>query len=124
MKKNAAFVALVIILITLGLPCTSSADKSFNIHSPRGGLVTLAITSCALKNIRVHDFDFSNSGDLFSMVAAPRGSSDSIQSISIEFHEGSTSLQSELVDIGPGRTVQEVYCPGSFDRIVIDCSGY
>jgi len=123
MKKTAAFVALVIILITLNLPCPSSADKGFKIHSPRGGLIRLTITSCALKKIRVHDFDLSNSGEVFSMVAAPHGSSDSIHTISIEFHEDSTPVQSELVDIGPGKTVQEVYCPESFDQIVIDCFG-
>jgi hypothetical protein len=124
MKKAAARLALVIILISLGLPCRSSADKSFKIHSPRGGVVTLAMTSCALKNIRVHDLDFSQSGDIFSIVAVPRGSSDSTQSISIEFHEESTPVQSELVDIGPGKSVQEVYCPENFDQIVIDCFGY
>jgi hypothetical protein len=124
MKKTAAFVALVIILITLNLPCPSSADKSFKIHSPRGGPVTLVLTTCALENIRIHNFDFSNSGDIFSMIAAPNDSSDSIQSMSIEFHEGSTPVHSELIDIGPGRTVQEVDCPESFDQIVIDCFGY
>ena len=123
MKKTAAFVALVIILITLSFPCPSSADKSFNIHSPLGGLIKLTITSCALKNIRVHDFDFSSSGDAFNMVAAPQGSSDSIHTISIEFYEGSTLVQSDLVDIGPDRTTHEVQCPESFDQIVIDCFG-
>jgi hypothetical protein len=123
-NKASAFVALVIILLILNLPRTSSADKSFDIRSPRGGRVTLLISTCALKNVRIHNFDFSNSGNIFSMIAAPNGSSDSIHSISIEFHEGSTPVQGELVDIGPGRTVQEVYCPESFDQIVIDCSGY
>jgi len=124
MNKASAFVPLVIILIILNLPRTGSADKSFNIRSPRGGRVTLLITTRALKNVRIHNFDFSNNGDIFSIIAAPNGSSDSIQSVSIEFHEGSTPVQSELVDIGPGRTVQELYCPESFDQIVIDCSGY
>jgi hypothetical protein len=124
MKKTAVTVGLVIILAILSMPPTSSADKSFKIHSPLGGVVTLAITRCALKNIRVHDFDFSQSGDMFSIVAVPRGSSDSIQSISIEFHEESTTVQSELVDIGPGKTMQQVYCPENFDQIVIDCFGY
>jgi hypothetical protein len=124
MKKTAATVCLVIILAIVSMPRTSSADKSYKIHSPLGSLVTLTITSCTLKNIRVHDFDFSQSGDIFSIDAVPRGSSDSIQSISIEFHENSDVVQSELVDIGPGRTVQNVYCPENFDQIVIDCSGY
>jgi hypothetical protein len=124
MKKTAVFVSLVIILITLGLPQTGSADKSFKIHSPRGGLVTLLITTCTLKQIRINNLDFSNNGDIFSLDATPNGSSDSIHSISIEFHEESTPMQSDLVDIGPNRTVQEVYCPENFDQIVIDCSGY
>lgn len=123
MKKTAAFVALLIILITLSFPCPSSADKSFNIHSPLGALIKLTITSCALKNIRVHDFDFSSSGDVFNMVAAPHDSSGEIHTISIEFREGSTVVQSDLVDIGPDKTTQEVYCPESFDQIVIDCFG-
>jgi hypothetical protein len=123
-KKTATIVRLVIILAIVSMPCTSSAEKSFKIHSPRGGVVTLAITRCVMKNIRIHDFYFSNSGDVFSMVGAPNGSSDSIQSISIEFHEESTTVQSDLVDIGPGKTVQEVYCPENFDQIVIDCFGY
>jgi hypothetical protein len=114
MKKTAAFVALVIILTALSLPSTVS---------PRGGAVTLQLTTCALKNIRIDNFDFSNNGEMFSIAAAPSGSSDTIESISIEFQEGSASVQSELVDIGPGRTVQEVNCPESFDQIIIDCFG-
>jgi hypothetical protein len=125
MKKTSTFVlCLVIILTALSLPHTGSADKSFHIHSPTGAPVTLLITTCALKNIRIHDLEFSNNGDTFSVEAAPNGSSDSIESVSIEFREGSTSLQNEVVNIGPGRTVQEVYCPESFDQIVIDCLGY
>ena len=122
MKKTLASVALLVIFMAiLGLPRKGSADRSFKIHSPRGGLVTVRLTSCTLKNIRIHNLDFSESGDIFSMVAAPNGSSDLIQSISIEFYEGSSSVQSELVDVGPGKTTQELYCPESFDRIVIDC---
>jgi hypothetical protein len=125
MKKTLLFVALLVIFLAiLSLPRKASADRSFKIHSPRGGLVTVLLTSCALKNIRIHNLDFSESGDIFSMVAAPNGSSDLIQSISIEFQEGSTSVQSELVDVGPGKTVQELSCPESFDGIVIDCFGY
>jgi hypothetical protein len=124
MKKTRTTVTLVIIVAILSLACMASADKDFTIHSPLGSIVTLTITSCALKNVRVHDFDFSQSGDIFSIVAVPRDSSDSIQSISIEFREDSVPVQSELFDIGPGRTEQKVYCPESFDQIVIDCSGY
>jgi hypothetical protein len=124
MKKNPTTVTLVLIVAILSLPCMASADKNFTIHSPLGSIVTLTITSCALKNIRVHDFDFSQSGDIFSIVAVPRGSSDSIQSLLIEFHEDSIAVQSDFIDIGPGSTEQKVYCPESFDQIVIDCSGY
>jgi len=124
MKKTLAPVALlVIVLAIMGLPGEGSADRSFKIHSPRGGVVTVLLTSCALKTIRIHNLDFSESGDIFSVVAAPNGSSDLIQSISVEFQEDSTSVQSELIDVGPGKTVQELYCPESFDMIVIDCFG-
>lgn len=84
----------------------------------------MVITDDALKNIRIYDLKFSNSGDVFSLSAAPLPAADSIKMISINFHEGSTLVQSEYVDIGPRKTVQEVYCPESFDRIVIDYSGY
>ena len=124
MKKTAAFVALVIVLAILSLPQTGSADKSFKIHSSRGAVVTLMITTCALKKVRIHNFEFPDSGDTFSVVAAPNGTSDSIESLLIEFHEDSIAVQSDFVDIGPGRTEQEVSCPESFDQIVIDCAGY
>ena len=124
MKKSADFLALVIIFAVMNLPCTVSADKSFKIHTPRGGLTTLLITTCALKKVRIHNFEFPDSGDTFSVVAAPNGTSDSIESLLIEFHEDSIAVQSDFVDIGPGRTEQEVSCPESFDQIVIDCSGY
>lgn len=124
MKKTGLLVALVTVLAILSLPCTSAGDKSFNIHLPQGGLVNLRITTCALKNIRIHNFDFSENGDTFFIEGAPNGPTDSIQNISIEFHESSTLAQSELVTIGPGRTEQQVYCPDSFDQIVIGCFGY
>ena len=124
MKKTGLFAALVTVLAILSLPCTSVADKSFNIHLPQGGLVNLRITTCALKSVRIHNFDFSENGETFSLDAAPNGSKDSMQSISIDFHVGSTLVQSELVTIGPGRTEQQVYCPDSFDQIVIGCFGY
>ncbi|MCG6983319.1 MAG: hypothetical protein LJE88_18105 [Deltaproteobacteria bacterium] len=124
MKKTPTTLTLVIIVAILSLPCMASADKNFTIHSPLGSIVTLTITSCALKNVRIHDFDFSQSGDTFFLVAAPNGSSDSIESLLIEFHEDSIAVQSDFVDIGPGTTEQEVSCPEGFDQIVIDCSGY
>lgn len=124
MKKKASILVLMIIVLATSLPSTISADKSHRIHSPRGGVITLVITDGALKNIRIYDLKFSNSGDVFSLAAAPLPAADSIKMISINFHEGSTLVQSEYVDIGPRKTVQEVYCPESFDRLVIDYSGY
>jgi len=122
--KTHTTVALVIILITLGLCPMASADKSFNVRSPRGNRVNLMITSCALKTIRIYNLEFSEDGDTFSLMAAPNGSADAIKGISIEFHADSIPVKSEFVDIGPGKTMQEVYCPESFDEIVIDCFGY
>ena len=124
MKKTFTMMILVLIVAILGLPPVASADKSFTIHSPRGGAVSLLIKTCTLKKVRIHNFEFSDSGDTFSVVAAPNGSSDSVESLVIEFHEDSIAVQSGFVDIGPGRTAQKVYCPESFDQIVIDCSGY
>lgn len=124
MKKTLIILALVPVLVSLSLPCTVSADKRFPIHSPGGGVITLVITSCALRNIKIHDLDFSNSGESFVLAAAPLHSSDSMHTISIGFHEGSILVQSEYVDIGPDKTTHEVYCPEDFDQIVIDCSGY
>ena len=124
MKKTAEFLALIILFPILSLPCTVSADKSFKIHTPRGGLASLVISTCALKKVRIHNFEFSESGDTFSVEAVPNGSSDSIESVSIEFREDSAAVQSEFVDVGPGRTTQNVYCPDIFDQIVLDCSGY
>jgi hypothetical protein len=123
-KKTFTTMTLVLIVAILSLPPVASADKSFSIHSPRGGVVSLLIRTCALKKIRIHNFEFSDSGDTFSVVAAPNGSSNSMESLLIEFHEDSIAVQSDFVDIGPGRTEQEVYCPESFDQIIIDCSGY
>jgi hypothetical protein len=124
MKKTFTTMTLVLIVAILSLPPVVSADKSFRIHSPRGGVVSLLIKTCALRKIRIHNFEFSDSGDTFSLMAAPNGSSDSIESLLIEFHEDSIAVQSDFVDIGPGRTEQEVYCPESFDQIVIECTGY
>jgi hypothetical protein len=123
-KKTFTTMTLVLIVAILSLPPVASADKSFSIHSPRGGVVSLLIRTCAHKKIRIHNFEFSDSGDTFSVVAAPNGSSNSMESLLIEFHEDSIAVQSDFVDIGPGRTEQEVYCPESFDQIIIDCSGY
>jgi hypothetical protein len=73
------------------------------------------ITNQTLRNIRIYHLDFSNDGETFSITAAPIATSDSSHS---------TVVQSEYVDIGPEKTVQEVYCPEGFNQIVIDYSGF
>ena len=122
--KRSNILVLAITLLALILPSSSLADMSRRIHTPRGEVITLVIASSVLKNTRIHDLDFSESGDVFLITAAPLTSADSIQTISINFHQGSTVAQTDYVEIGPGKTVQEVYCPDSFDQIVIDSSGY
>ena len=124
MEKTVAVLALIAIIVNLSLPSAVPADKHYRIHSPRGGVITLVITSCALRNIKIHDLDFSNNGEVFSIAAVPLGSPDLIHCISIGFQQGSTVVQSEYVDIGPEKTMQGVYCPEDFDQIIIDCSGY
>jgi len=122
--NRSIILVLAITFLTLSLPSSALADRSTRIHTPRGEVITLVITSSVLKNTRIHDLAFSKSGDLFSITAAPLPSADSIQTISISFHQGSTVAQTDYVDIGPGKTAQEVYCPESFDQIVIDSSVY
>lgn len=122
--KGTLILLLLISLVFLDLSSTASADKSYRIHSPRGGLITLVISSGALKKIRIHDLAFSDNGDVFIITAAPFLSKDEIQTMLIDFYNGLMSVQSEYVDVGPGKTLQELYCPEAFDRIVVDSSGY
>ncbi len=122
--NRSIILVLALTLLALTLPSSALADSSRRIHTPRGEVITLVIASSVLKNTRIHDLDFSESGDVFSITAAPLPSADSIQTLSISFHQGSTVTQTDYVEIGPGKTVQEVYCPESFDQIVIDSSGY
>jgi hypothetical protein len=124
MKKTATILVLAVVLVHFGLISKTLADKSFNIRSPRGNRVTLVITNQTLKNIRIYDLDFSSDGETFSITAAPIVPSDSAHTLSVEFQEGDTVVQSEYVDIGPEKTVQEVYCPEDFNQIVIDYSGF
>jgi hypothetical protein len=123
MKKTATILVLAAVLVNFGLIAKTLADKSFNIRSPRGNRVTLVLTNQTLKNIRIYDLDFSNDGETFSITAAPIAPSDSAHTLSIDFQEGATVVQNDYVDIGPEKTVQEVYCPEDFNRIVIDYSG-
>ena len=122
--NRSIILVLAISLLALTLPSSALADRSHRIHTPRGEVITLVITNSALKNTRIHDIAFSESGDVFSITAAPLISADSMQTISISFHQGSTVEQTDYVEIGPGKTVQEVYCPENFDQIVIDSSDY
>ena len=124
MKKTATILVLAVVLVNFGLISKTSADKRFNIRSPRGNRVTLVITNQTLKNIRIYDLDFSNDGETFFITAAPIVPSDSSHTLSVNFQEGATVVQSEYVDIGPEKTVQEVYCPEDFNQIVIDYSGF
>jgi hypothetical protein len=82
------------------------------------------ITNQTLRNIRIYHLDFSNDGETFSITAAPIATSDSSHTLSVNFQEDSTVVQSEYVDVGPEKTVQEVYCPEGFNQIVIDYSGF
>ena len=124
MKKTATMLVLAVALVNFGLISKAVADRSFNIRSPRGNRVTLVLTNQTLRNIRIYHLDFSNDGETFSITAAPIVPSDSSHSLSVNFQEGATVVQSEYVDIGPEKTVQEVYCPEGFNQIVIDYSGY
>ena len=124
MKKTASILVLTAALVSLSLISNTLADRSFNIRSPRGNRVTLVITNQTLRNIRIYHLDFSNDGETFSITAAPVVPSDSLHTLSVNFQEDSTVVQSEYVDIGPEKTVQEVYCPQGFNQIVIDYSGF
>jgi hypothetical protein len=124
MKKTANILVLAVVLMNLGLHSKTLADRSFNIRSPRGNRVTLVITNQTLKNIRIYHLDFSSNGEMFSITAAPIVPSDSSHTLSVDFQEGTTVVQSDHVDIGPEKTVQEVYCPEDFNQIVIDYSGF
>lgn len=124
MKKAATIFVLAVVLMNFGPISKSLADKSFNIRSPHGNRVTLVITNQTLKNVRIYHLDFTNEGETFSITAAPIVPSDSIQTLSVDFQKDATVVQSEYVDIGPEKTVQEVYCPEDFNQIVIDYSDF
>ncbi len=122
--NRSIILVLAITLLALSLPSSALADRSSRIHTPRGEVINLVIASSVLQNTRIYDLDFSESGEVFSITAEPLPSADSMQTISISFYQGSTVVQTDYVEIGPGKTVQEVYCPESFDQIVIESSGY
>ncbi|NIR14092.1 MAG: hypothetical protein GWN86_09110 [Desulfobacterales bacterium] len=124
MKKTATIVVLVVVLVNFCLISKTLADRRFNIRSPRGNRVTLVITNQTLKNIRIYDLEFSNGGETFLITAAPIVPTDSSHTLSVDFQEGDTVVQSEYVEIGPEKTMQEVYCPENFNQIVIDYSSF
>jgi hypothetical protein len=124
MKKTATILVLAVVLLNFCLVSKTLADKRFNIRSPQGNRVTLVITNQTLKNIRIYDLDFSSDGETFLITAAPIVPTDSAQTLSVDFQEGDTVVQSDYVDIGPEKTMQEVYCPENFNEIVIDYSGF
>jgi hypothetical protein len=124
MKKTATILVSAVVLVNFCLIPKTLADKRFNIRSPQGNRVTLVITNQTLKNIRIYDLDFSNDGKTFLITAAPIVPTDSSHTLSVDFQESDTVVQSDYVDIGPEKTMQEVYCPENFNEIVIDYSGF
>ena len=124
MRRTATLLAFVMIFICVGTSSKVMADKSYRVRSPRGNFVTLVITDQALRNIRIYDLDFSNDGDTFSIAAAVLRPSDSSKTLTINFYESSSMVQNDFVDIQSNKTVQEVYCPDTFDQIVIDYDGF
>ena len=124
MKKTASILILMMISMCFGMTSGVLADKSYRVRSPRGNFVTVVITDETLRNIRIYDLNFTNDGDTFSIAAAALRPSDSLHSLSINFQEGSTLVQSEYVDVGATKTVHEVYCPEGFDQIIIDITGF
>ena len=124
MKKLADVSVIGIVLLGLMLTPSAFAEKSWYVRTPRGARIQLLVTDSALKNVRIYDLAFSESGDMFSITAAPRGPSDSSISATISFYDGEYSVQDDYVDVGPGKTTQEINCPETFDRMVLDYSGY
>jgi hypothetical protein len=124
MNKTASILVLAAALASFSLIPKTLADRSFTIRSPRGNRITLVITDQTLRNIRIYHLDLSKNGETFSITAAPVVPSDISHTLSVNFRKGSTVVQSEYVDIGPEKTVQEVYCPEGFNQIVIDYSGF
>jgi hypothetical protein len=123
MKKNAKTLILGVILLSFTLVSSVLADKSWRIHTPRGGVVNLVVTKLTLKNIRIYDLDFENGGDTFSVTAALLRPSDESHTLLISFYEEGNLAQSDYIDVSVEKTTQEVYCPESFDQIVVDYFG-
>ena len=124
MKRISTILVVAFVLVSFVLIPSIFAGKSWHVRSPGGGRVQLLVTDSALKNVRIYDLAFSENGDTFSITAAPRGPSDSSISFTIRFYDDEVSVQDDYVDVGPGKTTQEVYCPETFNRMVLDYAGF
>jgi hypothetical protein len=124
MKRISAILVVGIVLVGVVLTPSAFAGKRWHVRTPGGARVQLLVTDSALKNVRIYDLAFSENGDTFSITAAPLGPSDSSISFTISFYDGEYSVQDDSVYVGPGKTTQEVHCPETFDRMVLDYSGY
>lgn len=120
MNKWAKLLIFLMVLTSLTMTSLVSADRSYRVHSPRGGVITLAISDSVLKHVRLYDFAFSDDGDTFLITAATLRPTDSSQAVSIGFYGKDTFVQSDTVYIGPEKVTHEVYCPEGFDRIVLE----
>ncbi len=117
-KKSALIIIFGIMVLSFTFPVL--AEKSWRIHTPRGGVVSLVVTDQTLKNIRIYGFDFVHGGDAFSITAALLRPSDGSLTLSISFYEDGNLVQGDYLDITAEKRTQEVYCPESFDQIVVD----
>ena len=124
MNRISTILVVGIVLVSFVVTPAIFAGKSWHVSSPRGGRVQLLVTNSALKNVRIYDLAFSENGETFSITAAPRGPSDSSISFTIRFYDDEVSVQDDYVDVGPGKTTQEVYCPETFNKMVLDYSGF
>ena len=124
MKRISTILVVGIVLVSFVLTPSIFAGKSWHVRSPRGGLVQLLVTDSALKNVRIYDLAFSENGDSFSITAASRGTSDSSISFTISFYDDEVSVQDDYVDVSPDKTTQEIYCPETFNKIVLDYSEF
>ena len=124
MKRAAGILVIGIVLVGFVLIPAPFAGKRWHVRTPGGGRVQLVVTDSALRSVRIYDLAFSENGDTFSVTTAPRVPSDSSISVTISFYAGDYSVQDDDLSVGPGKTTQKVYCPETFDRMVLDSSGY
>ena len=124
MKKTALFLLFTVIATyVFPIPCVFG-DRSWYIRSPRGSRVQLVLTDVALREFRIHDLRFSDDGNTFCVTVERFRRSDTTRNLVVRFYENEYVAQEDYVDIGPQRTVREVYCPERYDRVIIDESAY